>query len=331
MYFITNYAITQTKRWSPTRNTPERSITLHPRDREPGASVFFCRRDGDGDYKEIGSKAFFQLMKGPADEEILLYIHGFNNTPEGDVFPRAEALQRLCDSGLGGHNKSITVISLMWPCDDDLGIIKDYWDDQDSSDQSAFGFARVLGKFMDWRQRNTGDDACYRPINILAHSMGNRVLRLTLSRWVTYQGRLPALFRNVFMVAADIVNESLERGKSGYPITQSSRNVVVYYANDDLAMTASKVANVRNKVASRRLGHTGPEDMDQVSANVFAIDCDEVNNVYDSPKGHSYFLGAAGTAGAPGAVFDHILQTLITGRPRVVGESRRLVIGDGTA
>ena len=94
MHFITNYAITQSKNWRPTRNTPERTLTLHPRDREPSASVYFCRRDGEDDYREIGSKAFFQRMKGPITQEVVLFIHGFNNTPEGDVFPRAQALQQ---------------------------------------------------------------------------------------------------------------------------------------------------------------------------------------------------------------------------------------------
>ena len=242
MYFITNYPIQQAKDWAPTRRQPKRKIALHERDRDPSSSVYFCHRDGKNRYYEIGSKKFFQVMKGSDHKEILLYIHGFSNQPEENVFSRAQILQNLCNAALDGSQKSIEVIPLLWPCDDDMGILKDYWDDQDSSDKSAFSFARVLGKFMTWREKNTGDNACYRPINILAHSMGNRVLRLTLERWINHRGNLPALFRNVFMVAADVTNETLEFGESGYAITQTARNVLVYYANDDLAMSASKVA-----------------------------------------------------------------------------------------
>jgi len=46
---------------------------------------------------------------------------------------------------------------------------------------------------------------------------------------------------------------------------------------------------LKNKIAYRRLGHSGPEDMRQTPSNVYAVDCDDVNSVYDTPKGHSYF------------------------------------------
>ena len=117
-------------------------------------------------------------------------------------------------------------------------------------------------------------------------------------------------------MAADVVNESLEPGQEGAAIPMTSRNVVVYYASDDLALRASKVANVANSVASRRLGHSGPEDMTKVPKNVFAVDCDDVNTDYDFPKGHSYFLdnGEKGAKRKPGKVFEHIWQTILTGR-----------------
>lgn len=317
MLFITNYALEEKKDWTPTKKQLERTIHFHKKDRDPSASVYFCRRDKKDAYREIGNKAFFEKMKGELDQEILLYIHGFNNQPEEQIFPQAVALQKLFDDALKGNKKSLQVIPLLWPCDADFGLIKDYWDDQDSSDKSAFGFSRMLAKFMAWRESDMGKDACFRPINLLAHSMGNRVLRLTLHRWSTYRGTLPALFRNIFLVAADIANESLEVGKSGYPITQSARNVSVYYANDDLSMTASKIGNIKNKVFSRRLGHTGPENMANVSDNVFAIDCDEVNNAYDPPVGHTYFLRTKKLKGRPGKVFKHMLHAIRTGRVKV--------------
>ena len=206
---------------------------------------------------------------------------------------------------------------MIWPCDNDLGIVKDYWDDQKSADQSAFSFARVLGKFMQWRNALPGNNPCLKRMNILAHSMGNRVLRETLNAWQKYdlpQG-LPLLFRNTFLVAADIVNESLEPGKSGSLICHTSRNVTVYHASDDLALRASKVANLKSAVASRRLGHSGPEDISKVFSNVYTVDCDNFNNLYDPPLGHAYFLEDA--QGNPGKVFDHLFSSIKTGRVEV--------------
>ena len=68
----------------------------------------------------------------------------------------------------------------------------------------------------------------------------------------------PLIFKNTFMVAADVVNETLQKSEAGELICHASRNVIVYHASDDLALRASKAANLKNKVASRRLGHTGP-------------------------------------------------------------------------
>ena len=292
-------------------NTPaQRPVIFKLDDTEPSRSVSFCRRLKHGDYQEIYSGNFFQNLKDDGAKQILLYIHGFNNLPERDIFPRANKLQEMCDEAEPGL---VTVVPMIWPCDNDFGIIKDYWDDQSAADASAFGFARIFGMFLKWRDgQSEAGDPCYKRINILAHSMGNRVLRGALERWAHDYGAVPGVFRNIFMVAADVANETLEPSESGRYISAACRNVTVYFANDDLALRASKVANLKSKVVSRRLGHTGPEDMAKVAGNVYAIDCDNFNNTVDSPAGHAYFL--ADSTGNPSPVFHHILRSIRTGR-----------------
>ena len=58
--------------------------------------------------------------------------------------------------------------------------------------------------------------------------------------------------------------------------------------------------------------HPGPENMRKVPRNVYAVDCDEVNTRYDSPKGHAYFLDDGD--GNPGKVFEHLLGVIERGR-----------------
>ena len=277
----------------------------------PTNSVYYCQRNGKDDYKEIGSKILMDELKKINKKQILFYIHGFNNLPEKDIFPRAEKLQTFFDNA---EPNLIHIVPLIWPTDNDLGIIKDYWDDQKAADNSAFSFARVLQKFMKWRNDAPTNSPCLKRINILAHSMGNRVLRETLSKWNKYDlaNGVPLLFRNTLLLAPDIVNESLEENQPARLISQASRNVSVYFATDDLALRASKISNLKNMVASRRLGHTGPEDMKKVQSNVYAIDCDNFNNKYDKPMGHTYFLEDEN--GKPGKVFNHIFNTISTGR-----------------
>lgn len=280
----------------------------------PSNSVYYCKRDGKDSYIEIGSDGLMTELKENAAQQLLFFIHGFSNLPEPDIFPRAEKLQRLFDEK---EADLIQVIPIIWPCDDDIGIIKDYWDDQKSADSSAFSLARVLQQFMAWRENAPEDAPCLKRINVLAHSMGNRVLRETISRWNSdyLPSGVPLLFRNTILMAADIVNESLEEGKRGHLISQSSRNVSVYFASDDFALRSSKISNLKNRIASRRLGHTGPENMNKVQSNVYVVDCDNFNNRYDSPKGHSYFL--EDDNGKPGAVFEHIFNSIKTGRVQV--------------
>ena len=62
------------------------------------------------------------------------------------------------------------------------------------------------------------------------------------------------------MIAADVANETLEKGKEGYATAEASRNVITYFAGDDTALRGSKIANVKNGQLTRRLGHR-PENI----------------------------------------------------------------------
>lgn len=318
MFFITNRFPTQSIRTRAGRN-----FSFDLDNNAASNSVFFCERNNSDKYTELGSISFLEKIKNSKYRQICLYIHGFSNLPE-DAFSGAEEFQQLCNKE---KKDEVLVIPLIWPCDNSLGIVKDYWDDQKAADQSAYSFSRVLQKFINWRNSedyNPANDPCLKRINVLAHSMGNRVLRGTLSAWDKYDlsRGVPMIFRNTFLVAADVVNETLEPGEAGQLISHASRNVVVYHASDDLALRASKAANLKNKVASRRLGHTGPEDPEKTPKNVYSVDCDDVNTLYDNPKGHSYFRSGK-RKGAPGEVFKHIYSCMQSGRVFPEDEFRR--------
>lgn len=309
MLFVTNRFPTQS-----IRTRKGRKFNFDLKNNAPSNSVFFCEKGEDGDHTEIGSLEFLQRLKDSEHRQILIFVHGFNNLPDF-VFEMTAELQELCDKK---KKNEVLVVPLIWPCDNDLGIVEDYWDDQKSADQSSYSFARVLEKFMEWRNSDANDPEiapCLKRINMLAHSMGNRVLRQTLANWNKYDlaSGVPLIFRNTFMVAADVVNETVHEGQTGELISHASRNVIVYYASDDLALRASKAANLKNKIASRRLGHTGPENMDKTPRNVFQVDCDEINTKYDTPTGHNYFRFGR-RKGQSGLVFNHIFQCIEVGR-----------------
>lgn len=293
----------------------------------PSNSVYFCERQSKKKLFELGSQTFLNRLHEAKHRQILLYIHGYSNLPD-DVFAAAEEFQKLCDERALKDQKEVLIVPVIWPCDDDKGIVKDYWDDQKSADYSAISLARALNFFLKWRDEREEQKlpSCLKRINLLAHSMGNRVLRETLCEWDRYDlaNGVPMLFRNTFLIAADIENESIHRGQRGELISHASRNVVVYYASDDLALRGSKVANLKNRIASRRLGHSGPENMELTPQNVYAVDCDDVNTRYDNPKGHSYFR--SDDKGKAGVVFNHLFECLLSGRVFPEDESKRTTI-----
>lgn len=290
----------------------------------PSNSVYFCERQSKKKLFELGSEALLNKLHEARQRQILLYIHGYSNLPD-DVFAGAEELQKLCDKS---KTNEVLVVPVIWPCDDDVGIVQDYWDDQKSADYSAISLARALNFFLKWRdeREELKLPSCLKRINVLAHSMGNRVLRETLCEWDRYDlaNGVPMLFRNTFLIAADIENESIHRGQRAELISHASRNVVVYYASDDLALRGSKVANLKNRIASRRLGHSGPENMELAPQNVYAVDCDDVNTRYDNPKGHSYFR--SDEKGKAGVVFNHLFECLLNGRVFPEDETKRSTI-----
>ena len=319
MLFVTNHA----KKKGRASRIGEK-FTFDESDNEVGQHIYFCE-DKSGVQTEIGSEALLTQLRESEATELLIYFHGFNVQPL-----RAIEHGRKMQKFFNELNNSIKVVPFIWPCGNKLGVIRDYYDDQDAANASAIAFARMMAKFMDWQEKNKDQGiACMKRVNILAHSMGNRVFRNSMAYWLknySTTANAPFLFRNVFMVAADIANQSLEKGQNGYVICEASRNVVTYFASDDQALRGSKIANVKRGQLTRRLGHTGPEDMRKqnspVPDNVYAIDCSDVNTEYDNPVGHSYFID--NPEGKPNKVFEHINQVIKTGR--VANTANRILI-----
>ena len=139
MLFITNRFPTDS-----IRTVADRPFEFDLSNNAPSHSVNFCQRKSKKKLVELGSKAFLDHLHEAPQRQVLLYIHGFSNLPD-DVFANVEEFQRLCDKTSA---KEVLVIPVIWPCDNDLGIVKDYWDDQKSADYSAISLARALSLFL---------------------------------------------------------------------------------------------------------------------------------------------------------------------------------------
>ena len=206
-----------------------------------------------------------------------------------------------------------------WACNDKplwnplFGSVKTYYEDQASSAQAG----SVLGTFLQGLKLKDGQK-----LNLVAHSMGNRVLR--------YMGKMALpdgadwnrdalqdgsslldaapeglkndehLFDNLFFVAADIPatvfdaptdrkeDEQFERAlQSGIAaLAVMTKRMHVFHANfTDLALDGSFYLNE----GSRRLGSNGPNKVwSLLEKKVEIVNCGAWNNLGDPVLGHNY-------------------------------------------
>lgn len=302
MLFVTNRIPDQGAASKP------RALTFNNEEVDISNSLFYCEYR-EGVLTERMSDGFLADLKNCRKKNVLFFLHGYR-TPFLRAVEKGRSLQTLLDRI---DPELVEVVTLVWPCRDATDRVKTYWTDQDAADMAGPIFARVLSRFMLWRAHpEQVKDPCLKRIHVLAHSMGNRVLTNILNSWGHSfgGGRVPLVFRNVFMVAADVPSTTLERDQPGDLITMAARNVVVYYAGDDKRMDESILANaVRGPYASddnpieeigqaiyfsgdtrTRLGHFGPEDPEKTRRNVYRINCDQFNDLFDAKGGHSYLL-----------------------------------------
>lgn len=286
----------------------------------PTEQVYFCADDQKTlKTKEVGSQAFFKALRESGQKgelkHILLYVHGFNMSPFV-VLDQTRELQKAINLMCG---EPTLIVPIIWPCVKQGRTTAQYFTDRTSADMSAVAISRAISMFRrfmldQWKQTSgSKNPLCGTSVHILAHSMGNRVLKEALHHYKTenHKSRLPTMFSTIFMKAADVTSDLFNANGKGKAISEAGRTVVVYHAKDDMALNASKVVNGLTDDAlaptSPRLGRTGP--LGDLPQNVYSVDCDAINTIYDIPLGHTYFFDKKGD---PSEVLFHITNIINT-------------------
>ena len=176
-----------------------------------------------------------------------------------------------------------------------------YGSDRKDAMASGPAFARGLLKLTDFLRGATPEESCNQRIHLLAHSMGNYVLRHTVQEYVAQStGRPARLFDQVFLAAADEDDDAFEHDYKLKPLPRLARRINVYFNNNDRAMTGSDWT----KGNPDRLGDDGPRLPRAVPGKVSLIDC---TAVVGGLVEHFYFLDA------PKVVDD--MRAVIAGTP----------------
>lgn len=220
---------------------PKRHIVARPPTRF-GTEVQFDEELHRG-LTESGSEAF-------------LFIHGYNVNFDDGVRRTAQLFRDLKFNGVA--------LLFAWPG-------QDAWWRYLAAEDVVEPVSRDLEHVIVDLAQNENVSA----INIVAHSMGNRVLKQALDR-IALRNVIHQPFRNVVMAAPDInvaeFNEVVESLKT------ISSHTTIYSSSHDVALAFSSLFHT-----FPRLGQAPPTHLDT------SIDTIDASNIKQDLLGHSYF------------------------------------------
>jgi len=245
-------------------------------------------KDGGEVTKLLGSSALFsdlqkRMMKDKHD--VVVLIHGFANTFLNSLQRAAQIKQAyLIDPPDGGEPYEPYVVVFSWPSNGRTTPPWEYHSDRDDAAASGVAMARFMMRVIDFL---SDQGRCEQRIHLVAHSMGNWAFRHAVQGLIALndQARLPAVFTNVFLMAADEDEDTFEKEQKMLRLPELARAIHVYHSRTDLALLVSD----ETKMNPDRLGSGGPRTFSGLSNRIVAIDCGEVNFTALSHGNHQYY------------------------------------------
>ncbi len=159
-----------------------------------------------------------------------------------------------------------------------------YGNDRQDAAASGPAFARGFLKVAKFLRGATPEEECKQSVHLVAHSMGNYVVRHAVQEIMRHSsGRPPRVFDQVFLMAADEDDDAFEHQHKLALLPRLAKRVNVYFNNEDLAMGIAD----KTKGHPDRLGADGPRLPRSVPGKVTLIDC---TPVVAGIVEHSYYL-----------------------------------------
>jgi hypothetical protein len=273
-------------------NEQRMKLGLPPGDRATGGDIMFLRLLPIVNPRRVSPSS---RKKGT---DVLLFVHGFNNTPE-EILNRCEGLSQTY---------GVEVVAFSWPSNGGgLKGVPDYLDDKRDAQASVVAFDRVVAiahqmielaraTFISDLEKELNADAtlsgeemhailaieaekhCPFRVSMMLHSMGNYLLERTLKS-SALRGQL-LVFDNIIMAAADVNNP----GHASWLEPLQTRNRLYVTINeDDNALRASRMKGGDEQLA--RLGHHRRE---LYASNATYVDFTDAPKIGNS---HAYFEG----------------------------------------
>lgn len=213
--------------------------------------------------EEVDPGRFAGLLKkrfeDSGENDVLLFIHGFNTRFEEALYRTAQLGYDLCFRG--------AVTAFSWPS---RGKVRDYVSDTQSAEYSI--------PFLSDYIRQVLSSPKIGKLHIIAHSMGNVVLCGALKK-LNSEGFYPnAAINRVILAAPDIDRDVFFM--QIMPAIKTSPNITLYACDKDNALKVSK--GIRSGYV--RLGEGGSNLL--ITEGLDSVDASEVDM---SMLGHTYF------------------------------------------
>ncbi|WP_404383415.1 alpha/beta hydrolase [Caenispirillum salinarum] len=238
----------------------------------------------------LGSTAVFDQLRKAMREgctDTLCLIHGYACGFKTALERAGELQDKYAFDG-----KPLNMFVFSWPSDGTTEF-QAYGRDRIDASMSGVAMARAflkLRRYLMALPEQTGqppDGFCNQRIHLVAHSMGNYALRHALRsvRKELEGAPLPRLLDTVFLMAADEDEDAFEHDTKLGLLPEICRQVLVYYSENDRALTISDVT----KGNVDRLGTTGPRVLTGLPRKVKLVDCSEVDWTRLTHGRHQYY------------------------------------------
>lgn len=242
-----------------------------------------------------------QFAKRIRGKSVLLLVHGFNNEREQIIAAYDTIVGNLQAHGIVGGASPLyhEVIGLTWPG----GRL-------DISYAAAKLRASAIADSVFARLRTTVGEA--KSVDINTHSLGARVALKALQNAAigVQSGSSPNAIRirNLWLTAAAVDNDSIERGEKFFGPTQACETVYVLHSSKDKVLKIwFPIGELSSgSLPDKALGLNGPDnpkDIKNYSKNVKVVDCSrpklDHGDYKNSPDVFAFYAKELETGNAP--------------------------------
>jgi len=227
---------------------------------------------------------------------LLVFIHGFDNSFEAAITRAAFNREWLAQSGVAAADT--TVVAFSWPS---LGqllapplLTTAYRHDQTMAGLSGLHLMSFFANLLPLVQQAR---ASGHRIFLIAHSMGNWALQAAVESWFSHGNGGADFFDEAILAAADEVYDTFDYpfpGRlSGLPYL--ARRISTYFSGADQVLAVSMAINL----GAKRLGQAGPHDRFNTTKfpplRYRMVDCGFYRDYsYDFASSHQYYRRSPG-------------------------------------